>query len=326
MSARRTSSLLIDEQPLQVIPSLAEALGVNAAILLQQINYWIKHAERKGEAEKFKAGKWWTYNTYSDWQEQMPWLTESGIRKLVQKLKDEGLIATVKYSKQGRDHTLWYTINYEAVEDLRTKGQTDVTDRDTSNDHSGADDDVPHRDDSYATENPESLSENPTGGGSFACPQIEGLAHHHMKRIYNAMKQAGFTITGKNKDTKENEYGRLVGRVQWMLDNMDPSDPELDELPEAYVRAYKIRGAATDAVYALNELRRQKARPEVLAEGNNQAPSVYDKQVAAAREDKPRGPAWYVAFYDNADELSVARWIAEGATHTDITTRLEGAA
>jgi hypothetical protein len=93
--------------------------------------------------------------------------------------------------------------------------------------------------------------------------KTESLANYHMKRIYDAMKKANYTITGKTK--KENEYGRLVGRVQWMLENMSPTDEELEGLPEAYVQAYTIRGAATDAVYALNELRRQKARDELLS-------------------------------------------------------------
>jgi hypothetical protein len=30
-----------------VLPTLAEKVGINAAILLQQINYWIKSAEKQ---------------------------------------------------------------------------------------------------------------------------------------------------------------------------------------------------------------------------------------------------------------------------------------
>ncbi len=161
MSGRHSSSLLIDEQPLQVIPSLAEALGVNAAILLQQINYWIKHSEREGDERKFKRGRWWTYNSYADWQKQMPWLSESGVRKLVKKLRDANLIAVVKHKSQDQDHTLWYTINYEAVDSLRTLGHIDASESDTSNCPAGTSD-ASESDTSYIdTENPESLSETP---------------------------------------------------------------------------------------------------------------------------------------------------------------------
>ena len=164
MSAKRTSSLLIDEHPLTVQPSLAAALGVNAAILLQQINYWVKLAEKHGEKEKDyrkrKDGEWWTYNTYSQWQEQMPWLSESGIRKLVKQLRDKDLIAVVKHGKQGHDHTLWYSINYEAVENLRTEGHSDVSGCDVSDGPSGTDHDVSLSDVSYATETPETSTES----------------------------------------------------------------------------------------------------------------------------------------------------------------------
>ena len=40
------SKLLINEQPLQVLPSLAEAIGLNQAIALQQVHYWLENARK----------------------------------------------------------------------------------------------------------------------------------------------------------------------------------------------------------------------------------------------------------------------------------------
>lgn len=317
VSAKKSSSLLIDEQPLQVIPSLAVHLGVNAAILLQQINYWIKHAERSKDERKFKAGRWWTYNSYSDWQHQMPWMSESGIRKLVKKLEDESYIKTVKHRRSTRDHTKWYTILYENV---NTLGHIEVSESDTSKRPGVTDVDVSESDRSF-TESPEALSDISTEGGASAQSvdeeRIESLANHTMKAIYQAMKDARFTITGK-------DYGQQVARVQWALDNMDPSDAELEDLPTAYVRAYKIRGAATDAVYALNELRRQGAREEVLNESSAQEQPHPQGAEAEAARDKPRIANWYAAFHPDTDVGVVERWIREGATHTQILARLEG--
>ena len=151
-------------------------------------------------------------------------------------------------------------------------------------------------------------------------PKPEPLAHHHMKRIYEAMKEAGFTITGKTKGAKQNEYGRLVARVQWMLDNQSPTDSELDALPDAYVRAYKIKGPATDAVHALNELRRQVAREEVMAEGSTDGPSFYERRQQAESKDKPRKAGWYSALFGCGSEVQA--WIDAGETHTQIMHRL----
>ena len=36
-----SSKLLIDEPPLQVLPSLALKIGLNEAIILQQVHYWL---------------------------------------------------------------------------------------------------------------------------------------------------------------------------------------------------------------------------------------------------------------------------------------------
>lgn len=158
--------------------------------------------------------------------------------------------------------------------------------------------------------------------------KVESLANYHMKRIYDSMKKANYTITGKSKNGNgENEYGRLVSRVQWMLDNMSPTDEELEGLPDSYVRAYTIRGAATDAVYALNELRRQKARDEVMSETK---PAAWEPVNPASTEalkakEKPRNPIWYASVYE-ADFDTVSRWVDEGATHSEIETRLAGAA
>lgn len=41
------SSLLMKEIPLMVQPSLAKELGLNEALFLQQLNYWIERSTKK---------------------------------------------------------------------------------------------------------------------------------------------------------------------------------------------------------------------------------------------------------------------------------------
>lgn len=59
------NSILFDEPPLLVIPSLANALGLHEAIVLQQIHYWVKINEKA--QRNFIDGHYWTYNTYEQW-------------------------------------------------------------------------------------------------------------------------------------------------------------------------------------------------------------------------------------------------------------------
>ena len=51
------SKLLIDENPLVLLPSLAVKIGLNQAIVIQQIHYWLQASKTKINNKK------WVYNT-----------------------------------------------------------------------------------------------------------------------------------------------------------------------------------------------------------------------------------------------------------------------
>lgn len=109
-----SSRLLIDEQPLQVIPSLACKVGLNRATFLQQLHYWLQKP-----GAHVKDGKRWIFNTYEEWHEQFPFWSVEAIRKIVSQLRDKGVIETTdKYNKRRADKTLWYTIDYEVFNAL----------------------------------------------------------------------------------------------------------------------------------------------------------------------------------------------------------------
>ena len=62
----QSSRLLITEPPLLVLPSLAIAIGLNEAIFLQQLHYWLQ------QAGKERDGRRWIYNTYDEWHAPAP--------------------------------------------------------------------------------------------------------------------------------------------------------------------------------------------------------------------------------------------------------------
>ena len=43
----KLSNQLIDDYPILVLPKLAEKIGLNEAIILQQIHYWLKDSKHK---------------------------------------------------------------------------------------------------------------------------------------------------------------------------------------------------------------------------------------------------------------------------------------
>lgn len=105
------SKLLIPEEPLQVLPGLAVAIGLNEAIVLQQLHYWLNPKRNVGEEHD---GRRWVYNTYENWKTNFPFWSLRTIQGIILKLEKEGLIeSTDDFNKDYRDRTKWYTINYE---------------------------------------------------------------------------------------------------------------------------------------------------------------------------------------------------------------------
>lgn len=124
------SRLLIPGRTLQVLPKLAEAIGLNEAIALQQIHYWlVENKENERQKSHFRDGRWWTYNTAAGWKKNnFPFWSESTIRRTFKALREMGLVLTGNYNRAGYDKTLWYTIDYEAL----TKLEVDVVKMNTS--------------------------------------------------------------------------------------------------------------------------------------------------------------------------------------------------
>lgn len=107
-----SSSLLLNERPLVVLPSLAEALGsVDEAIILQQFNYWLQ------KSTKIHDGKRWVYNTLDAWMAQFPWIkSKTTLKKHLNRLVKLKLVLKGNYNKAGFDRTVWYSIDFQQLE------------------------------------------------------------------------------------------------------------------------------------------------------------------------------------------------------------------
>ncbi len=115
------SKLLIQESPLTFQPSLAVAIGLNEAIVLQQIHYWISNTKNKGyEQDGYK----WVYNTYAEWKEtNFPFWSENTIQRVFTSLEEKGLVVAIQPMKGKYDRTKYYRIEYtnlEVFEDIKS--------------------------------------------------------------------------------------------------------------------------------------------------------------------------------------------------------------
>ena len=103
------SRLLIDEPPLQVLPSLAREIGLNEAIMLQQMHYWLIKSSHEFEGVK------WFYKTLEDWQTEFPFWSTMTIRRTLSNLEKQKVIRVGNFNKKKFDKTKWYTIEYQCV-------------------------------------------------------------------------------------------------------------------------------------------------------------------------------------------------------------------
>lgn len=106
------SKCLIEDYPLMVSPRLAATIGLNEAIFLQQVHYWLISTDFEADGRK------WVYNTMKQWHEQFPYCSERTLARIISSLTKQGLILTANYNRRGGDQTKWYSIDYEALDRL----------------------------------------------------------------------------------------------------------------------------------------------------------------------------------------------------------------
>ena len=114
------SNLLIQEVPLMVLPTLATKIGLNEAMFLQQLHYWIDHSKHEMEGHR------WIYNTIEDWCKQFPFWSRRTITRVIASLERQRLILTANYNHKGFDRTKWYTVNYEFLAKMEAEPMPSV--------------------------------------------------------------------------------------------------------------------------------------------------------------------------------------------------------
>ena len=87
---------------------IAKRYGVNAAVLLENIGYWIKQQE--ANETNFYDGRYWMFNSRRAYRELFPYMSERQIATAFEKLIADGLIVTGNYNQVAYDRTLWYAL------------------------------------------------------------------------------------------------------------------------------------------------------------------------------------------------------------------------
>lgn len=111
------SMYLFDEYPIIANKTLAKEIGLNEALVLQQINYWIEINKKTGK--NFYDGKYWVYNSMKNWQENdFDYMSIDTVKRTFAKLEKQGYLLIGRFNKDPRDQTKWYSINEKMLEEL----------------------------------------------------------------------------------------------------------------------------------------------------------------------------------------------------------------
>ena len=113
--------LVVEGAGIMLITKLVLKVGMNEALFLQQLHYFL---EQRGVQ---KEGRKWFFHTYEQWLQQFPYLSKSSLRRAIHSLEKQGVIDRCpNFNTRKSDHTMWYTINYNCLH--RLFEETDVRD------------------------------------------------------------------------------------------------------------------------------------------------------------------------------------------------------
>jgi len=131
---------LLDEYPLIILPSIAVVVGLNEAIILQQIHYWIQHNSKSSHADlTFRLGHQWTYNTLKAWMDQFPFWSLNTIRRAITSLENAGIVVSAQLADDPRDRTVWYRIDYTVLDRVTNRPDPGMSKPCAQNEHMGND-------------------------------------------------------------------------------------------------------------------------------------------------------------------------------------------
>ncbi len=110
-------SWLHTKRPIVINADLATHVGLNEAIILQQLHYWIDSTDSGVECE----GMRWVYNTQEQWREQFPFWSLDTVKRGFASLKKQGLIRIQQLAKQKHDRTNYYAIDHAKLNEMEAQ-------------------------------------------------------------------------------------------------------------------------------------------------------------------------------------------------------------
>lgn len=247
---KKLSDLILSTQSNLVINSeLAVKIGLNEAIVLRQIYYWLEINEKL--KRNYYDGKYWSYNTMENWRkENFPWWSTKTVERAFKNLVNSGLVITGNYNKDSRDRTKWYSIDEDVLEkilkdtveistsdcpcanrqndEMHTDNSTEALPETTYREHYTENTD---KDFILSNKEKKTLSKNYKGSKTSATNNINILNINNIpsrtteqKEVYRKQKQKNRSEKYRDEDVPQilyNKFNSLYGEQENILEDHD---------------------------------------------------------------------------------------------------------
>lgn len=91
----------------------AKKYGVESAIIIKNLQFWIM--KNRANNKHLYDGRTWTYNSVKAFSELFPYWTEKQIRRILEKLEENGVLMSGNYNKSAYDRTKWFAFVDESI-------------------------------------------------------------------------------------------------------------------------------------------------------------------------------------------------------------------
>ncbi len=205
---------------------VANAVGVNAATIYQNIQFWCE--KNKANNTNFKDGNWWVYNSVKAWGKLFPYMTTRNIRTAIQKLIDHGLIEKGSYNDKTYDKTAWYAICQNRQMDLS----------ETANGFVNNDKPIPvSKPDGNPVKDNDSSSEQ-----SYPLELVERGFNHFWKVWGESKKRIGVKNTSPKGKTLEKKWMKMFNQAYFKKHSEQEFKDEVTSICKLVKSAHAIEG------------------------------------------------------------------------------------
>lgn len=274
------SRLLYDKKPLIVNSQLAELIGLESALILHQIHYWVNI--NRSAKKNYRDGYYWTYNTFQKWQKEFPFWSLSTIKRIVKNLESQKLIIVGNFNLSNIDRTKWYRVNHIKLIELESRLVQSDTLEDVNltlplvqSDTIGEPTDSVNLTPPIPEINKQRLNTEIKGTDNSSSESKKRAPKLHTRPIFAEMQKAFGYPAETDKDPIPN-YGKEAKAI----DRMKRRGYSEAEIMAAWTAKVKGRGEFVSMVYVNEDIgkpdRKGKQAAFALPDG--------DKLAAAARE------------------------------------------